>query len=203
MDNRVLFGVLTILFNSYGVPCFIQGETKTGILRIVYGVISCGIIGIINVIKGIILGIQILVPLGKERAVLHSEILGAIVDLILNFILIPKYAASGAATGTLIAELAVLVYQMVVLWKVVRPMLRNISYLKIFVATLLALVATFWVPALGLRTFFTLAISALLFFSVYLGYLVIRKEPIALDALHFVGEKLHLTDRFKRGENAE
>ena len=150
-----------------------------------------------------ILGIQILVPLGKEKAVLHSEILGAIVDLILNFILIPKYAASGAAIGTLIAELAVLVYQMVVLWKVVRPMLRNISYLKIFVATLLALVATFWVPALGLRTFFTLAISALLFFSIYLGYLVIRKEPIALDALHFVGEKLHLTDRFKRGENAE
>ncbi len=155
-------------------------------------------IGITN-----ILGIQILVPLGKERAVLHSEILGAVVDLILNFILIPKYAASGAATGTLIAELAVLVYQMAVLWKVVRPMLRDISYLKIFVATFLALAATFWVPALGLRTFFTLAISALLFFSIYLGYLVLRKEPIALDAIHTVGNKLHLTGKVKQGEDAE
>lgn len=154
-------------------------------------------IGITN-----ILGIQMLVPLGKERAVLNSEILGAVVDLILNFILIPKYAASGAAIGTLVAELAVLVYQMIVLFKVVKPMLREISYLKIFFASFLALAATFWIPALGLRTFFTLALSALLYFGIYLGYLVIRKEPIALDALHFVGDKLKLNEKFKRGENA-
>lgn len=192
---------VTVYFIYFARQCImlLSGEAYMGAIQPMQILMPTTIfIGLTN-----ILGIQILVPLGKERAVLHSEILGAIVDLILNFILIPKYAASGAATGTLIAELAVLVYQMVVLWKVVRPMLRNISYLKIFVATLLALVATFWVPALGLRTFFTLAISALLFFSVYLGYLVIRKEPIALDALHFVGEKLHLTDRFKRGENNE
>lgn len=79
-------------------------------------------------------------------------------------------------------------------------MLKEISYLKIFFATILALAATFWIPALGLRTFFTLLISALLFFGIYLGYLVIRKEPIALDAIRFVGDKLKLTDKFKKGE---
>lgn len=60
MDNKILFGIMMILFNSYGVPCFMQGQVKTGILRIVLGVVSCGIIAIINIIKGIILGIQIL-----------------------------------------------------------------------------------------------------------------------------------------------
>ncbi len=60
MNNRILFGIMAILFNSYGVPCFMQGQVKTGILRIVLGVVTCGIIAIINVIKGIILGIQIL-----------------------------------------------------------------------------------------------------------------------------------------------
>ena len=154
-------------------------------------------IGITN-----ILGIQILVPLGKERAVLHSEIVGAVVDLVLNFLLIPKYAASGAAIGTLVAELAVLIYQMAVLWSVVRPMLKDISYLKILVGTALALIATFWIPALGLRNFYTLAISALLFFGIYLGYLILRKEPIALEALRFVKEKLHINKSTKRGENA-
>lgn len=58
--NKTTFGILTILFNSYGVPCFIQGNVKAGILRIVLGIVTCGIIGVINVIKGIILGIQVL-----------------------------------------------------------------------------------------------------------------------------------------------
>lgn len=68
MENKTLFGVMCILFNSYGVPCFMQGQVKTGILRIVFGVISCGIIGIINVIQGIILGIEVLKMSDEEYA---------------------------------------------------------------------------------------------------------------------------------------
>ncbi len=60
MNNKVLFGIMCIVFNSIGVPCFMQGNVKSGILRIVLGIVTCGIIGIINEIKGIILGIQIL-----------------------------------------------------------------------------------------------------------------------------------------------
>lgn len=60
MDNKIVFGIMCIIFNSYGVPCFMQGQIKTGILRIVLGVVTCGVIGIINMIKGIILGVQVL-----------------------------------------------------------------------------------------------------------------------------------------------
>ena len=68
MDNRVLFGVMCIIFNSYGVPCFMQGKVKAGILRIVLGVVTFGVIGIINVIKGIILGIKVLKMTDEEFA---------------------------------------------------------------------------------------------------------------------------------------
>ena len=37
-----------------------------------------------------IMGIQMLVPMGLEKVVLYSEIAGAIVDLILNTLLIPR-----------------------------------------------------------------------------------------------------------------
>ena len=60
MDNRVLFGVMCIIFNCIGVPCFMQKQIKSGILRIVLGIVTCGIIEIINFVKGIILGVQIL-----------------------------------------------------------------------------------------------------------------------------------------------
>lgn len=68
MNNRVLFGIMMIIFNSYGVPSFMQGQVKTGILRIVLAFVTCGIIGIINFIKGIILGIQILNMSDEEYA---------------------------------------------------------------------------------------------------------------------------------------
>ena len=55
MDNRIAFGILTILFNSYGVPCFL-------------GIVTCGVIAMINMIKGIILGIQILKMSDEEYA---------------------------------------------------------------------------------------------------------------------------------------
>ena len=68
MDNRILFGVMCIIFNSYGVPCFMQGKVKTGVLRIVLGVVTFGIVGIINVVKGIILGVKVLQMTDEEFA---------------------------------------------------------------------------------------------------------------------------------------
>ncbi len=68
MDNKVLFGIMTIIFNSVGVPCFMQGMVKDGIMRIVLGVVTCGVIGIINTVKGIILGINILKMSDEEYA---------------------------------------------------------------------------------------------------------------------------------------
>lgn len=60
MNNKILFGIMCIALNSYGVPCFMQGKVKTGILRIVLACVTFGVIGLINVIKGIILGINVL-----------------------------------------------------------------------------------------------------------------------------------------------
>ena len=68
MDNRVLFGVMTLLFNSIGVPCFMAGKTKAGILRIVLGIVTCGVIATINEIMGIIQGIKILCMSDEEFA---------------------------------------------------------------------------------------------------------------------------------------
>lgn len=68
MDNRILFGVMTLIFNCYGVPCFMAGKIKAGILRIVLGIITCDVIMIINFVKGIILGIKILKMSDEEFA---------------------------------------------------------------------------------------------------------------------------------------
>ena len=68
MDNRILFGIMTIIFNDIGVPCFMAKKIKAGILRIVLGIVTCDVIFIINFIKGIILGIKILKMTDEEFA---------------------------------------------------------------------------------------------------------------------------------------
>lgn len=68
MHNRVLFGIMMIIFNSYGVPCFMQGKISTGILRIVLAIVTFGVIGVINTVKGIILGVKILKMSDEEYA---------------------------------------------------------------------------------------------------------------------------------------
>lgn len=72
MDDKIRYGIMTILFNSIGVPCFMQGKINLGIIRIVLGVVSFGVIFIINCIHGIIRGIKILQMTNSEYAAIDK-----------------------------------------------------------------------------------------------------------------------------------
>ena len=66
MDNKILFGIMCIIFNAIGVPCFMQGKIGAGIVRIILLFVTCGIVGAINEIMGIVKGIKILVMSDEE-----------------------------------------------------------------------------------------------------------------------------------------
>lgn len=138
-----------------------------------------------------ILGMQILVPLGREKIVLYSVTAGAVVDLVINALLIPSMKSSGAAAGTLAAEAAVLVWQGAVLKDEVKGEFASIHYLRLAAAVGLSLLASFWVPRVlpsvtSAQCFLVLAVSAVLYFGVYVLYMVLRKEPLALEILDTV-----------------
>lgn len=64
--------------------------------------------------------IQYLIPLKMEKVFTNSVIIGAIVNLICNCILIPKYGAMGAVIGTLLAELVSCAWQFMYIEKTIR-----------------------------------------------------------------------------------
>ncbi len=78
MDNRTLYGILCILFNHIGVPCFMQGRVKAGILRIFLGIITLGVIAMINFIMGIVLGIKVLKMTDEEFAKKKDTLLSGV-----------------------------------------------------------------------------------------------------------------------------
>ena len=144
-------------------------------------------IGITNV-----MGIQILIPTGREKYVLYSEIGGAVTDLILNAILIPHYHAAGAAFGTLVAEIVVLSIQWFFLREEIHSALLSISYWRIVLGVIFASIASFWVSTLGFGNFITLLISSVLFFTVYGLVLLISKEKLTTELFHQMTLKLSL-----------
>lgn len=60
MENKVLFGIMTIIFNCCGVPDFMQGNVGKGIGKIALSLFTCSVGAIILEIMGIIQGIKIL-----------------------------------------------------------------------------------------------------------------------------------------------
>lgn len=162
-----------MLFAKQGIY-FLSGEAYTGsILPMQIIMPTLLLIGLTN-----ILGIQILVPLGKEQVVLYSEIAGAITDVVLNTLLIPRYAAAGAAVGTLVAEIVVFAVQYNALKYEVNNSFRNVQYWKILLGMLAGTAVSCWTLKLCLESFLTLVISACLFFAGYLGTLLMLKEPL-------------------------
>lgn len=128
-----------------------------------------------------ILGIQILVPLGRERTVLYSEIVGAVIDLILNIILIPRMGVVGAAIGALAAEAVVLLVQFAALKNEVADAFKSICYHKILIGIFVGSLASLWVYAMQLGNFLTLLFSACLFFGAYATCLLLVKEPLITE----------------------
>ena len=60
MENKVLFGIMTIIFNWAGVPQFMKGEIGKGILHIVLSCFTCNVGATVLFILGLIEGIKIL-----------------------------------------------------------------------------------------------------------------------------------------------
>ncbi len=165
-----------MLFAKEGV-FFLSGDAYAGAIIPMQVIMPTLIfIGLTN-----IMGIQMLVPLGREKVVLYSEIVGMIVDVILNALLIPKMASTGAAIGTLAAESAVFIVQYVALKKVVNEAYQHVHYAAIICSVLAGGVLAIFIKKMQWGSFLTLCTSAVVFFGVYFLILTIVKEPLVIE----------------------
>jgi O-antigen/teichoic acid export membrane protein len=100
----------------FGIPVsFLITFLAPSIIQIVYGpsYLSCSIVlqiliwSILPIIISGTYGMLVLVPLGKNKLVLYGVLSGAVVNIILNLMLIPPYGFIGASVATLLAEIIV------------------------------------------------------------------------------------------------
>lgn len=182
------FTVYFIVFAKEGI-FFLSGEAYAGSIIPMQIIMPTLIfVGMSNII-----GIQMLVPLGLEKQVLYSEIVGAIVDFILNAMFIPRLASAGAAVGTLVAEMVVLIWQLRVIRDRKVNLYSEIKVYKILSAVSVASAASIWVKGIAIPYFLILLISSVCFFTGYGIVLVVLKEKIVTELLQNIIKRLNLT----------
>ena len=120
---------------------------------------------------------------------LIMPIVGAVVNVVVNSLLIPQMGAAGAAIGTVLAELAVLVVQIVALGREILPALAVLPYLKTGVALAAAVASVWWLLGSSLHPFVVLAASAVLFFAAYGVLLLLMGERMVREIWSQVWEK--------------
>lgn len=180
---------LTIYFMLYASESiqFLAGDGYQGaVLPMIILMPTVLLIGMSN-----ITGIQILTPQNQEQKVLNSIVCGAVADFLLNLVLIPKMASSGAALATVIAELVVLLVQCVYLKEILKDIMRDVGGVKIGVAIVVATIGGSLVKGLldlepsgwsmEMQSFVMLAISACVFFGIYGVVLLMTKEKLVWE----------------------
>jgi len=140
------------------------------------------LIGISNVT-----GVQVLTPTGREKAVLSSVTAGAVLNLTLNSILIPRYASVGAAFSTLLAEVLVVVIQSIYLKDVILSIFRQVEIIKISVALVLSGIVGFGIKVIfHLSPFFSLLVGGISFYVVYGVVLIIFREGFCMEIFDMI-----------------
>ena len=170
-----------IIFAKASVLLLSGEEYQKSVLPMRFMMPTLLFIGLTN-----IMGIQMLVPLGKEDKVLISVILGAVVDLILNSVLIPRYSVLGAAIGTMVAELVVFIYQYFSDRNLFREIFASINPIKIIIATFCASVASSWVLVLEIEYWECVVISGVCFVGVYLISVYLLRESFVWDIFNII-----------------
>jgi len=186
--------VFFMIFAKEGVY-FLSGSAYEGSIEPMQVIMPTLIfIGLSN-----IMGIQMLVPLGREKIVLYSEIAGALIDFIINMILIPRLQSTGAAIGTLVAEMLVWAVQYYYLRDHIKPAYANVRYGSVLLAVAAGTAASLWTKRITLDIvnstisyFVLLVIAAALFFGAYYLILLIRREPLTMELTDQVLYKLKI-----------
>lgn len=137
------------------------------------------------------IGIQILYPYGKEKIVLISVIIGAIINLTFNYILIPKFSHVGAALATLFAEGMVLLILIVLSRKTLSFLSIDKNAFKIIFSALVMGIILVLITNLFEDLYLRVILSILLSVSIYISLLILLQEELIIKILmgSFFSEK--------------
>ena len=130
-----------------------------------------------------LIGIQILMPLGKEKITLVSVILGAIINFSLNLFLIPKKGAFGAAIATVCAESFVTIFQLIFEKKYFKWKMIFIHFIQCIISCLIMTFIIYCFMKIQINIFLQVIISVITGALIYVLVLIVLKNNFCLSLI--------------------
>ena len=126
-------------------------------------------------------GIQMLIPLNKDKELCYSVIYGAISSFIFSPILVYYYGVLGAVVSVLISQVIVMTSQIIALRNYFYMLFSNIEYIKLSCGIIISILISFsltWFAEGGQVLIFLM--KTILFFSCYFLTLLLLRERFIL-----------------------
>lgn len=165
----IAFGLAAI--SPFFINWFLTPEfAKTSDLMIML----CPIIVAISLTN--VLGVQLLIPMEKIKEYTTSVVLSAVINFILNLILIRCINSYGAAVATVVAEYTVLIIQMLYTKKFIKFKMKIPIALKYFTFSLIMFVAMMVIGNNMGISFLTNLVQFMVGICLYITLLLITKD---------------------------
>lgn len=139
-----------------------------------------------------IMGMQVLYPMDRVNIVIASVSIGAVVNMILNFLIVPDHGATGAAVATLIADVTVVVMQLIMGRKSYPFKFTDMFTPKYIFAAVMMGIAVFAWTFVPVSMVWRLTVGILIGTTVYFGILLIQKDALALEIISMATKKLRI-----------
>lgn len=166
---------LSLISQSFTVWFFGPNFLYTGVLMKYSSFI------IIAITLSNIIGMQLLMPMMKEKEFTLSVICGAILNVILNLLLIPKYGAFGAVIATIIGEFTVTLIQVVLIKKYINVIPYILESWKSLLSSIIMYIGVHYLTIKMLDGFLTNIIQVLIGVLIYIIIMYILKSEIQID----------------------
>lgn len=150
------------------------------------------IMNTIIVISGIgsVVGTQTFIPMGKEKLVLYSLLLGSIANIALNFLLIPRYQALGAAVATVGSQIVLVGTELFWCRKIV-DLRKVVNYFLLYLGNSLVMAVGVFVcvqliPGLWTSTIIAVCVGI----AIYGLLLIAEKNRFLMDFIKVIRAKI-------------
>lgn len=183
----ICFGIIAI--SNDVIKIFLGQEfAKSGII-LNYLSITLLFISFANIIRT-----QYLIPNERDKEYTISLILGAIINLVMNIIFIPKLASIGACFGTIAAEFVVMLYQIIAVRKEINIKENISNILGFFKKSIIMFIIIYFIKFIkidtNIRIFIQIAVGVIVYVMLNLRYISsIINIPIINKLVKNTGEK--------------
>ena len=171
------------------VPWFLgEGyEESKGLIKI--GSMLIMAIGLNNVS-----GIQYLIPAKKQNIYTKSVIIAAIVNLIMNLVLIPKFKAGGALFASVMAEFLIMIVQLIDIRKDVNISIVVKNSGKYIISSFIMFIIVYFIGKNMNTTIYTTAIQVVIAGIIYAIMLVVLKDSFVIGIIQDLKKKIQRKD---------